>query len=394
MDEDTFHKATSGTDRWVLCFDTSEKNVQKLWGAREQLEEKLQEHWSAVKMDVAPKVMQITQKTNASAEQLAKMFNDALNCGVFVVYGGNRVVTLLDHSVVSGHLGCRITSWMSGMEWVDHIGMPQPSLMTELAAMALGAFRVWRVPIVRAFWGGAGPDAMKPIPAPKSVSAAATPSTYACHFHVAPGTHPQAVMHQVLTRVTAGWRSGGRDSWIVCSAAPFKEIRGIANNVGVMSYTFPIEPACSATSFRKQLGLNKWQVVCSAAANRAFAGKAGQTVGGAIVSRLMPDMEVGRGMLDALFSFMVMKLDATDALHLYCTNDHYGGPSANCADYPRQKCFLAAAYDKDSGKVHVTLHANLKAEALPDQKLLRGAGFEPFEKFGPFDRARLTRNDN
>ena len=50
-----------------------------------------------------------------------------------------------------------------------------------------------------------------------------------------------------------------------------------------------------------------WRLVPGSCANRAFAGS-GVTVGGALASRFVPDVAVGlgRGMLDAIFSFMVM----------------------------------------------------------------------------------------
>ena len=383
MDEDTFHKVASAHDRWVLSFDTSKENVQDLWSSRDELERLLHQHWSAIELDVPPKVVQVKEKS-VSSQQLTKMFSDALSCGVFIAYADTRVVMLLDHSVVSGHLGCRLTTWVSQKEWADYIGMPAPSLLMELMAMTVGTWRIWRIPIIRNFWFPA-----KVIKVPPAVPTSA-PSKYVCHFNVGVGTHPQVVMHQVLTRVTAGWRTSNEPSaWTVCSAAPFQEIPGVSNNVGVMSYTFPIEPACSTKEFRDQLGYAKWQVVVAAAANRAFAGKSGVTVGGAIASRIIPDMDIGRSMIDALFSFMVMKLGKTDAVHLYSSNDKFGGPATK--DYGRQKAFIAAAYDKSTGRVHVTLQANLRAYEPPDEAQLLSSGFEPFERFGPYDKARLCQ---
>jgi len=390
MDEDSFHKAVRHTDRWILSFDTSAENVQTLWDARGDLEKLLREHWSAIELDEAPGIMQVTQKSAASGKQLAAMFQDALKCGVYVLYADTRVFMLLDHSVVSGHLGCRLTTWVSQQEWADHIGMPAPGFLTEVLAMAVGTWRIWSIPIIRSFWSGESPT--KVIAAPPKESTAPAPSKYACHFSVELGTHPQAIMHQVLTRVAAGWNTGTGEpvSWTMCSAAPFKEIRDVANNVGVMSYTFPVEPPCSPLDFRAQLGYAKWQVVLSAAANRAFAGKGGSSITGAIVSRLIPDVAVGRNMVDAIFSFMVMPLGKTDAVHLYSSNGVFSGPSIS--NYGRQKAFIAAAYDKTAGRVHITLQVNLNAVQQPDEAKLRSAGFEPFEQFGPFDRARLSRN--
>jgi len=256
--------------------------------------------------------------------------------------------------------------------------------LTELVALLVGvSWRMWRVPIFRSFWFGeaaAYPAVVKARPS--------GPSTYACHFDVAPDTHPQAIMHEVLTRVTAGWRAAERKEWSVCSAAPFKEVPGVANNVGVMNYSFPIEPACSVGEFRAQLGRSKWQVPASAAANRTLAGKSGVSVAGIFASRLVPDFSVGRSMLDALFSFMAMKLDQTEAVHLYSTNEVFSGEGGS---YSRQKAFIAAAYDKTTGRVHVTLVVNLDATELPEEAALRGAGFEPFERFGPFHKTRLAR---
>eukprot|EP00966_Prymnesium_polylepis_P198647 4604257-Prymnesium_polylepis.1 len=102
----------------------------------------------------------------------------------------------------------------------------------------------------------------------------------------------------------------------------------------------------------------------------------------------MPDVAVGRSMVDAIFSFMVMPLAKTDAVHLYSSNDVFSGPAIE--NYARQKAFIAAAYDKSTGRVHITLQCNLRAEQVPDQARLRAAGFEPFEPFGPFDRSRLS----
>ena len=50
-----------------------------------------------------------------------------------------------------------------------------------------------------------------------------------------------------------------------------------------------------------------WRLAPGSCANRAFAGS-GVTVGGALASRFVSDVAVGlgRGMLDAIFSFMVM----------------------------------------------------------------------------------------
>ena len=132
MDEDAFHKARAASDRWacrwVLAFDTSERNVQGLWSSRDELERLLRQHWSAIEFASPPKVLQVMKKS-ASSQQLAEMFNDALLCGVLIVYADTRVIMLLDHSVVSGHLGCRLTTWISQKEWADHIGMPAPSLL-------------------------------------------------------------------------------------------------------------------------------------------------------------------------------------------------------------------------------------------------------------------------
>jgi len=162
----------------------------------------------------------------------------------------------------------------------------------------------------------------------------------------------------------------------------------VANNVGVMNYTFPIEPACTAREFRDQLGYSKWQVVVSAAANRAFAGS-GVTYSGALASRFVPDMAVGRSMLDALFSFMVMALGRSDAVHLYSTDDSFDSKASFEASYSRQKVFIAAAYDKTTGRVHLTLQVNPNADEQPSEAQLRAAGFVPFARYGPFDRARL-----
>jgi hypothetical protein len=207
---------------------------------------------------------------------------------------------------------------------------------------------------------------------------------YACHFNVPDGTHPQAVMHQVLTRVTAGWRVAGQPAaWTVCSAAPFKEIPGVANNVGVMNYTFPIEPAATARQLRDELGYAKWQVILSAAANRTFSGcSAGAGMLGSVMSRIVPDMEVGRHLIDAVFSFMVMNLAKSEAVHLYSSDSRFTAS--------RQKAFIAAAYDKATGRVHVTLSVNPSADEPPDEAQLRSAGLLPFERFGPFDASRLS----
>jgi hypothetical protein len=387
-DEDAFHKASEAYERWVLCFDTSTEHVQTLWDAREKLVNLLHQHWAAIKLDATPKITQLTQPTAATGEELRAMLSDALGCGVFILYAGTRVVMLLNHSVVSGHLGCKLTSWASSQDWADHIGMPPPSLLTELMCTTIFTWRIWRVPIVRSYWRG-DLEAKKPLslparqPVPLSLPAgSARAMQYAGHFNVADGTHPQAVMHQVLTRVTDGWRVAGQPAaWTVCSAAPFKEIAGVANNVGVMSYTFPIEPASSARHLRDELTYSKWQVVLSAAANRTFAGGAGAGFIGSIMSRVAPDMHVGRCLVDAVFSFMVMDLGHAQAVHLYSTN--------NAFTASRQKAFIAAAYDKKTGRVHVTLSVNPNADEMPDEARLRGAGFEPFEPFGPFDPSRL-----
>jgi len=387
MDEDSFHKATSAHERWVLCFDTSESNIRALWEARDELERLLHQHWHAIEFDTPPKVVQIMQPQSASVDQLAAMMAEALNCGVFILYAGTRVVMLLNHSVVSGHLGCKLTSWVSTQEWSDKIGMPTPGLFTELMATMVGAWRITRVPIMRNFWLGGEVKKLTALAGSDDgqASTGAPPTKYACHFDVDPGTHPQAVMHQVLTRVTEGWRVAGQPaSWCICSAAPFKEIRGVANNVGVMNYTFPIEPACTVRELRDELGYAKWQVVLSAAANRTFASAPGVSIVGSLMSKIIPDMSVGRGLLDAVFSFMVMNLSQTDAVHLYSTSNQYSGS--------RQKAFIAAAYDKATGRVHVTLSVNPSADEAPDEARLQSAGLEPFERFGPFDASRLGRS--
>ena len=390
IDEDAFHKASAAYERWVLCFDTALEHVQTLWGAREELERLLHQHWESIELDSPPKIVQVTQAKAATGEQLRNMLSDALECGVFILYAGTRVVMLLNHSVVSGHLGCKLTSWVSSQEWADHIGMPAPSLLTEIMATTIGSWRIWRVPIIRSYWRGEAA-----VEAPGSSGALATPAgepelvggapttQYACHFHVPDGTHPQAVMHQVLTRVAEGWRVAGQPvaPWIVCSAAPFKEIAGVANNVGVMSYTFPIEPASTVRQFRDELSYSKWQVVLSAAANRTFAGGSGASLIGSIMSRIVPDMSVGRGLVDAVFSFMSMSLDKSDAVHLYSTNTKFTAS--------RQKAFIAAAYDKTTGRVHVTLSVNPNADEMPVEARLRSVGLERFEPFGPFDPSRL-----
>jgi len=383
MDEDAFHLARAAYERWVLCFDTSSEHVQALWDAREELERLLHQHWAAIEMDSTPKIMQVKQAKVATGEQLKEKLGDALGCGVFILYAGTRVIMLLNHSVVSGHLGCRLTSWVSTQEWADHIGMPAPSRLTELMAATIGTWRIWRVPIIRNYWWGS--EGSKPLKAPgrEGTASGGAPTTqFACHFSVPDGTHPQAVMHQVLTRVTAGWRvSGQTAAWTVCSAAPFKEIPGVANNVGVMSYTFPIEPPATARQFRDNLSYSKWQVVLSAAANRTFAGCSDAGPIGAVMSRVVPDMCVGRGLLDAVFSFMVMNLAKTDAVHLYSTDSAFTAS--------RQKAFIAAAYDKSTGRVHVTLSVNPNADEPPDVEALQSAGLESFARFGPFNASRL-----
>ena len=382
MDEDAFHLARAGYERWVLCFDCSTEHVEALWDARDELDRMLHQHWAAIELDTTPKIVQVKQEKAATREQLSDRLDDALGCGVFILYSAARVIMLLNHSVVSGHLGCRLTSWVSTQEWADHIGMPAPSLFTELAAAAIGSWRIWRVPIIRNFWYG---EVQKPLAKPSNAGAllrSAQTTQFACHFTVPEGTHPQAVMHEVLTRVTAGWRVTGQPaSWTVCSAAPFKEIRGVANNVGVMSYPFAVEPPESSRQLRAELSAAKWQVVLSAAANRTFAGCSEAGLLGAVMSRVVPDMSVGRGLLDAVFSFMVMNLAKTEAVHLYSTDSAFTSS--------RQKAFIAAAYDKLTRRVHVTLSINPHADELPDCAALRTAGLEPFERFGPFDAARL-----
>jgi hypothetical protein len=262
-------------------------------------------------------------------------------------------------------------------------------MLAELMCTTIGFWRIWRVPIMRSYWGG-GAEIKKPLTSParcpQSVVGAAggAPMFYACHFNVPDGTHPQAVMHQVLTRVTAGWRVAGQPAaWTVCSAAPFKEIPGVANNVGVMNYTFPIEPAATARQLRDELGYAKWQVILSAAANRTFSGcSAGAGMLGSVMSRIVPDMEVGRHLIDAVFSFMVMNLAKSEAVHLYSSDSRFTAS--------RQKAFIAAAYDKATGRVHVTLSVNPSADEPPDEAQLRSAGLLPFERFGPFDASRLS----
>ena len=65
MDEDTFHRARSAHERWVLAFDTSEANVKELWAARDELERLLQQHWSAIEFESPPKVVQRPEDESA-----------------------------------------------------------------------------------------------------------------------------------------------------------------------------------------------------------------------------------------------------------------------------------------------------------------------------------------
>ena len=100
-------------------------------------------------------------------------------------------------------------------------------------AWVVAAFRIWRLPVLRSFWSGSSP--MSP-PGPGSRL-----TLYKGTFDVAEGTHPQAVMHEVLSRVSVGWH-GRQKEWVVVSALPFKEVPGIANNV---SAALPLKPCAS-----------------------------------------------------------------------------------------------------------------------------------------------------
>ena len=74
---------------------------------------------------------------------------------------------------------------------------------------------------------------------------------------------------------------------------------------------------------------------------------------------------MGRELIDAVFSFMVMDLAKAEAVHLYSTDDSYTAS--------RQKAFIAAAYDKKTGRVHVTLSVNPSADQPDAARLLSGS---------------------
>ncbi len=383
MDEDRYHQAHAGRCRFLLSIYTSEANVANLWARRETFDAHLRTHWSAIDLDVSPVVRQVRSDDTDTdlRERYTAIFDDALACSVLVLYTRRRIVLFLDHSVVSGHLGCRIVSWMDAQTWKDTIGLPCPGTRAEVAAVGVGACRVWSVPILRSYWLKGRRECLPPT-GPPSI-----PCRYAIRFDVQPETHPQMVMHEILARVTEGWRSldGRRESWSVCSAIPFKEIPGVANNVGVINYTFPIEPSCSARRFRDSLRASGWQVLLSAAANRALS-RAGAGACGSLMSRLLPDVDVGREMIDALFSFISTKLSTIEAVHFYSLNreggDSFSSPRETI--YSRLKAFISAAYDKSTGRVQLILSVNIHAEHLPDHERLLATGFETVECMGPF----------
>ena len=82
-------------------------------------------------------------------------------------------------------------------------------------AWAVCLFRVWRLQILRSFWTSAA----APAP-PRNLGQ----SFFQGSYDAPPGTHPQEVMHGVLSRVATAWQ---QPEWTIVSAVPFKEVEGI-----------------------------------------------------------------------------------------------------------------------------------------------------------------------
>ena len=133
-----------------------------------------------------------------------------------------------------------LLSWVANEEWVDTIGLDVPKASVELMARSSTAnltltltltptvtvtvvvypspspnpnqawavclFRVWRLQILRSFWTSAA----APAP-PRNLGQ----SFFQGSYDAPAGTHPQEVMHGILSRVATAWQ---QPEWTVVSA--------------------------------------------------------------------------------------------------------------------------------------------------------------------------------
>ena len=268
MNEDQVHQARCDKERFFLIMETTAENSRHLWSVREKLREHCVAHWAVIGFS-KPATLEQVYRPSVSGAEFKEIFEQSLQCSLLMLYTDTCVVSFGDHSRCSGHFGCKLLSWVANEEWVDTIGLDVPKASVELMAWAVCLFRVWRLQILRSFWTSAA----APAP-PRNLGQ----SFFQGSYDAPPGTHPQEVMHGVLSRVATAWP---QPEWTIVSAVPFKEVQGIANNVGGMSYTFPIARVPSVAEFRKEVGGAKWQVLCIGSLYRRFLGSGGGGGGGA-----------------------------------------------------------------------------------------------------------------
>jgi hypothetical protein len=292
MNEDQVHQARCDKERFFLIMETTAENSRHLWSVREKLREHCMAHWAVIGF-TKPATLEQVYRPSVSGADFKEIFEQqSLQCSLLMLYTDTCVVSFGDHSRCSGHFGCKLLSWVANEEWVDTIGLDVPKASVELMAWAVCLFRVWRLQILRSFWTSAA----APAP-PRNLGQ----SFFQGSYDAPPGTHPQEVMHGVLSRVATAWQ---QPEWTVVSAVPFKEVEGIANNVGGMSYTFPIAKVPSVAEFRKEVGGAKWQVLCVGSLYRRFLGSGGGGGGGGGGGAAWPGASVFAGLAARAGAFL------------------------------------------------------------------------------------------
>lgn len=382
MNEDQVHQMRCAQERFFLAMETNAENSKHLWSVREQLRDHCMKHWSVIGFS-KPATLEQVYRPSVTGPEFKKIFEQSLNCSLLMLYTDTCVVSFGDHSACSGHFGCKILSWVANEEWVDTIGLAPPAAQHELMAWAICLLRIWSLPILRSFWTSAAA-----LPAPRNLGQ----SFFKGSYDVPTGTHPQEVMHGILSRVSSAWK---QNEWTVVSAVPFKEVSGIANNIGGMSYSFPIAKPTSVRQFRRAVSGAKWQVLCTGQLYRRFLSGGGggaswpgssavALLGGWLFRRFqkwVPDPAQVRDHVDAVFTFVSMKFEGhtIDNIRMFaCQHNQPKSPFMS----DRNKVFISGIYDKSNGRVHVTLTVNHAAAVQPHEATLNAGGLDRFEPLG------------
>ena len=391
MDEDALHESRSRHERYLLYMSTSVEHSTRLWNARLSLRDQARAHWAAIGLAETPQVEQLA-RSSVSGSELRELFQESLKYALLVLYTDRKIFFFCDHTVISGHFGCKLLSWSVCLEWIDTFGLDSPAWWVTAVSCATVAIRAWNVPLVREFWR------TKPLPTAPLEEHPAVQHVEGS-WTVAPGTHPQAAMHDILSRVTAAWQAPQADPWTIVSAVPFKEVPGIANNIGAMSYYFPVANPSTVSEFRAQLQRCRSQVIVSSFVNRQFASGGGEVTTGAgnpsrfqqasdVLGKLLPDARGVRECVDALFSFMSLNMGDGENAHspaiddirfLSCDDGQISTFSSR-----RLKAFIAAAYDKRTGRICMTVTVNLMSLPAPHLKgRWEELGLRQFDPFEP-----------